>query len=68
MCDLCLQNPCDTRCPNAEEPKPVFICSGCGHDIYDGEDYYDVMGEQFCQKCIDNMRYTAEYHQEGDFI
>lgn len=61
MCELCLQTPCDERCPNAPLPKVVFICSGCGDDIYDGEYYWDILGEQFCEKCIDEARRIANY-------
>jgi hypothetical protein len=61
MCEICLRSPCHNRCPNAPDPRAVFICSGCGRDIYDGDDYWDVMGEQFCERCIDNAKGVAEY-------
>lgn len=60
-CDVCLQHPCHSRCPNAPEPPAVFVCSGCGHDIHEGEDYWNVMGEQFCERCIDDAKGVAEY-------
>ncbi len=66
MCDVCRQSPCDPRCPNAPEPQSVFICSGCGDPIYDGDDYYEIMGEQFCQNCIDDARRVAEYIEEDE--
>lgn len=61
MCDVCMQHPCDQRCPNAPEPPVVFVCSGCGHDILDGDDYWDIFGEQFCETCIEKAKGTAEY-------
>ena len=63
MCELCLQYICDPRCPNAPEPPKlsVFVCSGCGQMIYDGEDYWDILGEQFCESCIDRARKEAVY-------
>ncbi len=61
MCEICLKHPCDNRCPNAPEPKTVFICSGCGEEIKEGYDYWDILGEQFCEDCIGSMRRTAEY-------
>ena len=61
MCDICRQSPCASQCPNAPEPKSVFICSGCGGNIYDGEYYYDVLGEQFCEECMDGAKKEAEY-------
>ena len=60
MCDVCLKSPCDPRCPNAPEPQTVFICSGCGEHILDGDDYWEILGEQFCESCIDEFRRTAE--------
>ena len=61
MCDICLKWPCDSRCPNAPDPPSVFICSGCGDNIYDGQAYWDIMGEQFCEHCIDESKRVAEY-------
>ena len=61
MCEECRQSPCHPRCPNAPEPRAIFVCSGCGQDIYEGEDYWDILGEQFCENCIDESRRVAEY-------
>ena len=61
MCDICNFYKCPPRCPNAPEPKAVFVCSGCGGSIYDGDYYYDVLGEQFCETCIKNSKMEAEY-------
>jgi hypothetical protein len=47
--------------PYTPNPPSVFICSGCGRTIYEGEDYYDLMGEQFCQDCINKARRVAKY-------
>ena len=62
MCDECRRTPCHPRCPNAKDPDeiPVFICSGCGREIVEGEDYWDILGEQFCEDCIDKARRIAE--------
>lgn len=61
MCEECRMTPCHPRCPNAPDPPSVFICSGCGDPIFDGEDYWDIMGEQWCANCIDSSRRIAEY-------
>lgn len=29
MCAVCRKNPCDSRCPNAEEPKSICTCEWC---------------------------------------
>lgn len=64
MCDICLKSPCDPRCPNAPDPPRVYVCSGCGDDILDGDDYWDIMGEQWCEDCIEDSRKVAEYDPE----
>ena len=61
MCEICRKNPCHPRCPNAPDPIPVFICSECGQDIYEGVDYWDVLGEQYCEYCIDEAREIADH-------
>lgn len=58
MCDVCLRSPCYSRCPNAPEPPVVYHCAGCGDVIRDGEDYYDVAGEPYCEYCVSSR--TAE--------
>lgn len=60
MCQECHQSPCHPRCPNAPEPKAVFICSGRGEEIFEGDDYWDILGEQFCEECIKNAKTEAE--------
>ena len=67
MCDICHQVPCHPRCPNAPDPIPVFICSGCGQDIYEGEDVYHILGEQFCERCINEAREEAVYDDDEEF-
>jgi hypothetical protein len=60
MCDVCLSAPCHPRCPNAPEPPAVFICDGCGHPIYEGDDVWRIQHEVYCEHCIDGFRSTAE--------
>lgn len=55
MCALCRQNPCNSRCPNALEPKPLAICVRCGEGIGSGEKYLDISGNAICEDCIDSM-------------
>lgn len=61
MCDICRVIPCLPQCPNAPDPPIVFICSGCGCRIREGDDYWDFFGEQFCCDCVDNHKGVAEY-------
>lgn len=61
MCEICHRSPCHPRCPNAPDPPAVFICSGCGHEIYEGEEYWDILGEQYCTYCVDEAMTEAEH-------
>lgn len=50
MCDICLQSPCATGCPN--RPEPVTQCPVCGRvceDLYLVASTGDVVG---CDQCI----------------
>lgn len=61
MCAECLRTPCHPRCPNAPEPEEitVYVCSGCSHEIKDGEYVWEFVGEQFCEVCVDKARRIA---------
>ena len=61
MCEECRFYPCHPACPNAPEPRSVFVCSGCGDDILEGDSYWDILGEQFCESCIDGAKGEAVY-------
>ena len=66
MCELCHHSPCLNRCPNAPDPKHVFICSDCGESICIGDEYYDIMGEQFCVDCIQEARSFAQWYEDEE--
>lgn len=57
MCSVCRKNPCDPRCPNAEEPKPEFYCELCGRPVYGGDEYFEtpIDGAKICVECVCNM-------------
>ena len=61
MCDTCFCTPCHPRCPNAPECKeePVITCDVCGKFVYDGDVYYDIDGDFWCEECIERNRKTA---------
>lgn len=40
----------------------VYICSGCGEIIREGEAVWHILGEQFCQACINKAREEAVLH------
>lgn len=60
MCAECYHDPCDARCPNAKGPVVVHSCISCGADIEEGEDYYDLDGEPWCESCVNGSRKVAE--------
>lgn len=41
--------------PQQDEPMPIWICRECGKGIYDGDDYYEVYGDPFCEKCGEDL-------------
>lgn len=50
MCNICLQSPCLSQCPNAPEPEYVK-CTECRTKIYSGEDCMrDYEGRIFCDR------------------
>lgn len=65
MCELCLRSPCDSRCPNAPEPPIFALCRECGEPIYDGDEYYEIDGRNYCEACVLNGYRTAEVEDYG---
>lgn len=55
MCEICRKMPCDSRCPNAPDPLPVYACAKCGSDIFGGEIFYDSPEGPICMDCMDSM-------------
>lgn len=58
MCEICRQTPCDSRCPNASEPKPVASCVKCGEGIYEGDEFFDSLDGPICEDCMEDMSYS----------
>lgn len=46
------------------DEEPVTECSECGNGIFDGEDYYEIGGKCYCEKCIESFKKTAEEPDE----
>lgn len=55
MCSICKKYPCDSRCPNAEEEKPVMVCSECRADIFKGDKYFETPSGPVCMDCLEGM-------------
>ena len=60
MCEFCHNSPHLAGCPNADDPPAVFICSECGEMIREGDWFYRVLGETYCEECMESMKETAE--------
>lgn len=60
-CSECGQRPHAYGCPLAPDPPRVYVCAGCGDDICEGDDYWDILGEQFCERCIHDAKKEAVY-------
>lgn len=56
MCAVCRKNPCDSRCPNAEEPKSIYTCEWCEEPIYEGDKYMDSGEESIKRKVVLHLR------------
>lgn len=61
MCEICLQNPCDIRCPNNwdEPPEPKFLCEFCNAEIFEGEMCYEISDMIICTSCVKSMLVEA---------
>lgn len=55
MCEICHHIPCDSRCPNAPEPKPIYRCSECGEGICEGDEYFAGTNGYVCKECLEDM-------------
>lgn len=60
MCDICHRTPCHPRCPNSPPPPVVYFCCQCGNGIYEGEEFYAINDERWCEECVNDCRTTAE--------
>lgn len=45
--------------------RHVFVCSGCGRSIFEGDRYLDVSGEQYCTVCRPIHHRVAQYAGEN---
>lgn len=62
----CSDHPAIARAITTGYPEPeeyreqVFVCSGCGDSIREGDQYVDLLGELFCMECIAELTFFAE--------
>lgn len=59
----------DTYTPDyrLDPPKPkrhCLRCSNCGEGIQEGDDYYEIRGEQYCTECIKEDKRIAQHCED----
>lgn len=59
-CEYCRQYPHHPRCPEAPPPPIYARCDSCGTKIYDGDEYYEIEGNNYCEACVQGSYKTAE--------
>lgn len=63
MCEYCHSYPHRRGCPNEPEAPIVTSCSNCHRNIREGDEYFDIDGEPWCETCIEDSRKTAEVEE-----
>lgn len=62
MCNICLKNPCDYRCPNYSPTHTGIYCCDCGEEILIGEQYIENdNGEYMHFDCVYGIRDLLEW-------
>lgn len=46
--------------PDRYTCEPVYDCDGCGSGIYNGDEYVEIDGNRYCEKCVKACTYTVE--------
>lgn len=54
-CPECHCYPHLAGCPNAPEPRPVYMCKRCRDGIYAGDEYFEIDGDYYHADCIEDM-------------
>lgn len=52
MCDICHKTPCDYRCPNAPDPKTIYVCAHCNEPIVVGDRYFSFNDKHYHDDCF----------------
>ena len=42
-----------------EERNTVFTCDVCSADVLEGDTFYDINGEKWCECCVKNASHVA---------
>ncbi len=52
-----------TGYPDGKEPRVCCWCDECGGEIYEGQTYYKIGSNIYCEDCIDDARSEAGYDE-----
>lgn len=50
--------------PPEDYRKKVYDCNDCGGDIMEGDGYYVVKGDVYCDNCIEHNHNYAELYDD----
>ena len=50
--------------PEPKEPKIITECSHCGMEMYEGDTYYKVGSNYYCDNCVDIGVFDDEEEEE----
>lgn len=45
--------------PAEPTERPILRCDACDCDIYEGETYYNINGEKWCESCVKDNSHIA---------
>ena len=53
-----------------QEERPLEECQSCGCDLYNGDKYFKIGNDYFCESCVDSGELDAEdyYPEVEDYI
>ena len=58
-------NPMPSTMPELRSPC-MGECDCCGSEIYDGDYYYEIDGNIYCKRCIEESKMIADVDYERD--
>lgn len=50
--------------PPGDDRRKVYECNDCECSIMDGDGYYVVNGETYCDECVERNHHYAESHDD----
>lgn len=68
MCYICNSYPCDSRCPNAQNPAGFGKCKVCGEAIFSGDSYAEIDGQMYHEDCLDALTVSDWLDMLGESI